>query len=152
MDYLRLGELRLTTVGNVTSFEETTGYNYAAHSIATGAQVLQSMGRTLSAITLGISLRAALGDNVPEMLALIDRLCRSGTPQRFVFANGVYKGDYVITERGVTITATDARGEITAADFSLSLLEYADRVVIAERNCEQRPQSETQSTRKTRTK
>lgn len=82
------------------------------------------------------------------MLRQIDQLRRSGTPQRFVFADGVYKGDYVITERGVTVTRTDVKGTILEADFSLTLLEYADRVVINNRNTESRPAGE-QSNRKT---
>lgn len=148
MEYLRLGDLRLTTVDILNGFDDIVGYNYTQHDIATGKPILQAMGETLSEITLSISLRTALGHNIPEMLRQIDQLRRSGTPQRFVFADGVYKGDYVITERGVTVTRTDVKGTILEADFSLTLLEYADRVVINNRNTESRPAGE-QSNRKT---
>lgn len=151
MEYLRLGDLKLTSVDSLTGFEDTSGYNYAQHDIATGKPILQAMGETLSEISLGISLRTALGHDIPEMLRQIDQIRRNGTPQKFVFADGVYKGDYVITERGVTVTRTDARGTIQEADFTLSLLEYADRVVINNRNAESRPATE-KSNRKTTNK
>ena len=64
---------------------------------------------------------------------------------------GEYKGDYVVAERGVTVARTDARGTIQEADFTLSLLEYADRVVINNRNAESRPATE-KSNRKTTNK
>ena len=151
MEYLRLADLRLTSPDSLTGFEETVGYNYARHEIATGKPVLQAKGETLSEITLNISLRARLGHDIPEILRQLDLLCRSGSPQRFVFADGVYKGDYVVAERGVTVTRTDAKGTIKEADFTLSLLEYADRVVINNRNAESRPVGE-QSNRKTEQK
>lgn len=150
MEYLRLGDLRLTTVDSLTGFEDTAGYNYAPHDIATGKPVLQPMGETLSEITLNISLRAALGHNIPEMLRQIDLIRRSGAPQRFVFADGVYKGDYVITERSVTVTRTNAKGTIMEADFTVTLLEYADRVVINNRNAESRPATEKSNRKTTR--
>lgn len=150
MEYLRLGDLKLTSVDSLTGFEDTAGYNYAQHDIATGKPVIQAMGETLSEITLNISLRAALGHNIAETLRQIDQIRRSGTPQRFVFADGVYKGDYVITERGVTVTRTNAKGTIMEADFTLTLLEYADRVVINNRNAESRPAGEKSNRKTTR--
>lgn len=148
MEYLRLGELRLTSVDSLTGFEETAGYNFAQHDIATGKPILQAMGETLSEITLNISLRAALGHDIPQTLRQIDQMRQSGAPQNFVFADGVYKGQYVIAERGVTVTRTNAKGTIMEANFTLTLLEYADRVVINNRNTETRPRNE-KSNRKT---
>lgn len=150
MEYLRLGDLRLTTVDSLTGFEDIAGYNYAQHDIATGKPVIQAMGETLSEITLNISLRTALGHNIPETLRQIDQIRRSGTPQIFVFADGVYKGDYVISERGVTVTRTNAKATIMEADFILTLLEYADRVVINNRNAESRPVGEKNNRKTTR--
>ena len=86
MEYLRLGDLKLTSVDSLTGFEDTSGYNYAQHDIATGKPILQAMGETLSEISLGISLRTALGHDIPEMLRQIDQIRRNGTPynrQRF---------------------------------------------------------------------
>lgn len=142
MEYLRLGELKLTSGDGVTAFEEAVGYKYAQIDIATGKPVLQSIGETLSEITLNISLRAALGHDTAQILGQIDQLRRSGAPQKFVFADGVYKGDYVISQRNVSIIRTDARGTIMEADFTLTLIEYADRVVVNHRNAETKPAGE----------
>lgn len=136
MEYLRLGELKLTSGDGVTAFTEAVGYNYVRLDIATGKPVLQSIGETLSEITLNISLRAALGHDVDQMLGQIDQIRRSGSPQKFVFADGIYKGDYVITQRDVAIIRTDAQGTVMEADLALTLIEYADRVVINNRNAE----------------
>lgn len=142
MDYLRLGELRLSLLEGVTGFEETAGYNYATQERCSGKPGLQAIGETLSQITLYIGLRAFLGHNIAEILKTIDSLRASGTPQLLVFADGIYKGNYVITERTNTILRTSAAGTMLEADFTISLLEYAERAVVNSRNTESRPANE----------
>jgi phage protein U len=136
MQYLRLGELTMAAQDGVTSFEENAGYNYAVISISSGKPSLQAIGETLSEITIGVMLRSALGHDVAGMLAQIDAMRRSGTPQLLVFADGVYKGNYVIVDRPVTIARTDASGTITEADVTINLLEYSDRQVVDQRRTE----------------
>lgn len=142
MDYLKLGELRLSMTDGVTGFEETAGYNYATQEKCSGKPSLQAIGETLSQITLNISLRAVLGHDIAEILKTIDNLRRSGMPQLLVFADGIYKGNYVITERTNTILRTTSTGTAQEADFTLNLLEYAERTVVNSRNTETRPASE----------
>lgn len=142
MDYLRLGELRLTMLGGVVGFEESAGYKYATQEMCSGKPSMQAIGETLSQITLYIGLRSALGHNIPEMLNTIDTLRRSGTPQLLVFADGMYKGNYVITERSTTITRTSSTGSIKEADFTLTLMEYSERMVVNRRYTETRPTAE----------
>lgn len=142
MDYLKLGELRLSMMDGVTGFEETAGYNYATQEKCSGKPSLQAIGETLSQITLNISLRAVLGHDIAEILKTIDNLRRSGMPQLLVFADGIYKGNYVITERTNTILRTTSTGTAQEADFTLNLLEYAERTVVNSRNTENRPASE----------
>ncbi|MBS5643377.1 MAG: phage tail protein [Alistipes sp.] len=143
MDYLRLGELRLAMLDGVTGFEETAGYNYATQERCSGKPGLQGIGETLSQITLNIGLRAAMGHNIAQVLETIDGLRRTGTPQLLVFADGIYKGNYVITERTNTILRTSGVGSIREADLTLSLLEYTERSVVNMRNTETRPANET---------
>lgn len=147
MQYLKFGELELTALDGVNSFEETSGYNFAEQAIATGKPILQGMGETLSEITLNIVLRGQLGHNVTELISRVNVLRKNGKPQRLVFANGSYQGDYVITGITTSVVKTSATGEIVAADLSVSLMEYADRVVIAQKNIETRP-SAVKSNRK----
>lgn len=143
MDYLKLGELKLTSQQGVNAFDEKIGYTYAQHDIVSGKSILQAMGENLSEINLQISLYSYLGQNIESIMSQLDRMCLSGVPQKLVFANGVFRGDYVIKERGVTVVRTDRVGNITQAQFTLSLLEYADRVLINTKNCEQKPKTDT---------
>lgn len=147
MQYLKFGELELTALDGVNSFEETAGYNFAEQAIATGKPILQGMGETLSEVTLNIGLRKQLGHDVTELMSRINILRKNGKPQRLVFANGTYQGDYVIMGVTTSVMKTSATGEIIAVDLSVSLSEYADRVVIAQKNVETKPAG-TKSNRK----
>lgn len=137
--YLKFGELTLTTRDGVSGFEEQSGYNFATQSIATGKPILQGMGETLSEVTLNIILRLQLGHDIPAIVSQIDAIRRAGKPERLVFASGAYQGDYVITGISSTITSATATGEVMAIDLALHLMEFADRVVISQRNAEKKP-------------
>ncbi|MEG1649232.1 MAG: phage tail protein [Rikenellaceae bacterium] len=142
MEYLKLGELKLKMQEGVISFNEKIGYSYAKHEILEGKPVLQATGEELSEISLQVSLYAYLGDDIPAIMTQLDKMCFSGEPQKLIFANGVFKGDYCIISRDTTINRTDGIGNILSSTFSLSLLEYANRVLINTRNCERKSQSE----------
>lgn len=141
MDYLRLGGLRMGAMG-VAGFEETGGYNYATMDISSGKPTIQAIGETLSQITLNIAFSSRLGHDIPAVIKQLDDMRRSGTPQLLVFADGVYQGNYVLTERSTVILRTSASGTIQEAEMSLSLLEYSDRVLVNRRNTESRSSGE----------
>lgn len=141
MDYLRLGALRVGASA-VTGFEETAGYNYATMDISSGKPTIQAIGETLSQITLHFSMFRSMKHDIPETLKQLDDMRRSGTPQLLVFADGVYKGNYVITDRATVILRTSVNGTIQEAEFTLSLLEYSDREVVNRRNAEARSSGE----------
>lgn len=138
MDYLKLGKLKLSVSDGVSGFDEKISYNYATHNIASGKPVLQSIGAGLSEINVAITLYSHLGQDVSFIMSQIDTMCLSGEAQKLMFSNGVFKGDYVITGRTATVTRTDNEGNITSATFQLSLLEYADRVLLNTKNCERK--------------
>lgn len=138
MDYLRLGSLVFSSGQSLTGFNEQSGFSFAQHDIATGKPSLQAMGENLSQITLNIRVATHLGHNVSEIINKIDELLSSGEPQIFVFANGTYQGDYVLTEKSVSVLKTNGKGDIIAADINISLLEYSLRVVIEYNNTEKR--------------
>lgn len=150
MEYLRLGDLHLSITDPLTGFEDAQGFTYAQHDMASGKPILQAIGATLGQLSLSVALREALGHDIAELKRQIDTIIASGQPQKFVFANGVYVGEYVVTDRGFGVNRTRADGTITEADLTLSLLEYADRVVLTTRNTESRPRTEP-SNRKTKT-
>lgn len=142
MEYLKLGELKLTMQEGLTEFNEKIGFSYAKHEILEGKPVLQATGAELSEISLQISLYAYLGDDIPVIMSQLDKMCLSGEPQKLIFANGVFKGEYCITAREATVNRTDSIGNILSSTFNLSLLEYSNRVLINTRNCERKSQSE----------
>lgn len=139
MQYLKFGNMTLTALDGVSSFEERSGYSFAEQAIASGKPILQGMGETLSTVTLNIILRQSLGHDITNMLKLVSECRKAGKPERLVFANGTYQGDYLITEVVTTVLRTTSTGEILAADLVLNLKEFADRVVISQRNAETRP-------------
>ncbi|MEG0519371.1 MAG: phage tail protein [Bacteroidales bacterium] len=136
MDYLRLGDLKLTANDGVKGFEEQTQYNYAKISLTYGKPVLQAIGENLANITLQISLRSFLQHDINAMLEQLDKMQTAGEAYLLVFASGMFKGQYVIEQRRTSILRTDAAGTIKEADIELQLLEYADREVVASKNVE----------------
>lgn len=151
MEYLRLGNLYLTVNDGLTGFSDSQSYNFATQDMAYGKPILQAIGAALNQLSLSVSLRVALGHKIDEIKKQLDDMILSGEPQKFVFANGVYVGEYVIIERGVTINRTSTDGTIVEADFTLSLTEFADRVIIVNRSSETKPKTE-KSNRKTEVK
>ncbi len=147
MQFLRFGDLVLTANGGVCDFEENSGYNYAEQAIATGKPILQGMGETLAEVRLSVVLRKALGHDVTGCISQLQVLRANGNPERLILASGVYQGDFVITGIVTSVVATTANGDILSANLTLNLREYADRVVISQRNVEARP-SGTKSNRK----
>lgn len=137
--YLKFGNLTLTARDGVCGFEEQSGYNFATQSIATGKPILQGMGETLSEVTLNVILRQQLGHDIPAIVNQIHAIRQNGRPERLMFASGAYQGDYVITGISSTITSATATGDVMAIDLAITLMEFADRVVISRRNTEKKP-------------
>lgn len=147
MQFLKFGDLTLAARDGVNGFEESSGYSFAEQSIATGKHILQGMGETLAEVTLHIMLRKALEHDVPGIIGSLQAMRAAGNPMRLVLASGVYQGDFVITGLSTSIVATTATGEILSADLTINLKEYANRVVISQRNTEKRAAG-TKSNRK----
>lgn len=131
MEYLKFGDLRITHPSMVSNFSEQTGYQYATHDIATGRPVLQGIGASLSSIEMTLQLNVMLGHDVIGTISLVDKMRESGRPQLLVFADGMYRGDYVIASLQTNIITTASNGRITYAEITLSLQEYAYREVVS---------------------
>lgn len=142
MQYLRLGNLYLSAGDGPSGFEESQSFNYAAHDMATGKPILQAIGSSLKQISLAVSLRAARGHDVVGIIRALDVMLHSGEPQKFVFADGVYVGEYVIADKGVAITRTTSAGTIVETEVSITLQEWEDRVIITNRASEAKPKTE----------
>lgn len=135
----RLGDVVFTMSDLLTSFEETGGYDYVQHDLATGKPTLQPIGEALSQVDLSISLRAFLGHDVAGMIDTLYTMMRSGTSQKLVFASGIYQGEYVVKQIKDKIQRVDRTGAVASADLTLNLLEYADRQVVSYKKTEKKP-------------
>jgi phage protein U len=134
----RLGDVVFTMSDLLTAFDETSGYDYAQHDLATGKATLQAIGEQLSQVNLAISLRAIYGDDVPVMIDKLYTLMRSGKPAKLVFASGIYQGEYVLKQISSKILRVDTTGAVASADLTLNLLEYAERQVVSYKKAEKK--------------
>lgn len=135
----RLGDVVFTMSDLLTSFDETSGYDYVQHDLATGKPTLQPMGESLSQINLAISLRSFIGNDVPGMIDTLYKLMRSGKSAKLVFASGIYQGEYVVKQISSKILRVDRLGTVASADLALNLLEYVDRQVVSYKKTEKKP-------------
>lgn len=135
----RLGDVVFTMSDLITGFDETSGYDYAQHDLATGKPTLQAIGETLSQVTIAISLRSFINQDVPGTIETLDRIKRSGRSAKLVFASGIYQGEYVIKQVATKVLRVDRAGSVASADLTLNLLEYVDRKVVTYKKTEQKP-------------
>ncbi len=141
-EFARLGNVNFAVSDGISGFTNDTGYDYAIHELATGKPILQSMGESLSQVTIDIRLRNFLGHDVPGTIEALDNLRVSGEAQKLVFASGIYQGQYAITDITSKIVRTHRNGVVTEADLSISLLENADRKARTKKKTEKRPANE----------
>lgn len=139
----RLGDVVFTMSDLITGFDETSGYDYAQHDLATGKPTLQAVGEKLSEVTIAISLRNFINQDVPATIETLDNMKRSGRSAKLVFASGIYTGEYVIKQIATKVNRVDRSGSVASADLVLNLLEYVDRKVVTYKKTEQKQPGST---------
>lgn len=142
VEYARLGDITFVVSDGISAFDQSGGYDFAQHDHAAGKASLQAMGETLDEIKIDIQLRHFFGHDVSGMIERIDKVKKSGEPQKLVFASGMYTGEFVLKRVSSKVTRTDSRGAVTGADLTLELVEFADRKVTASRKSETKPSGE----------
>ena len=131
-DFLRLGEIVLTN-DQVTAFADKSGYNYASHELISGKPVLQPIGSALGTISISVELVAELGHDIEAIKRNIDAMLESGEPQKLVFANGVYQGEYVIEAISGSVQKTSPSGRLIILRQTMELKEWTRRELVTEK-------------------
>ena len=127
--YVQLGSLQYQLVGPVTGLESTSTADFAEHAVIEGKPRLQFIGMGLDVLTLTFAFHSMFGDPDLEIGSLYAAMA-AHQAMPLVWANGVVRGRYVITQCEETITRTDALGRIIAADVRLTLKEWVEDVAL----------------------
>jgi len=142
VEYARLGDITFVVSDGISAFDQTGGFEFAQHDHAAGKASLQAMGEVLDEITIDIQLRRFFGHDVSGMIEKIEKMKKSGEPQKLVFASGIYQGEFVVKRVSSKVIRTDSKGAVSSADLTVELLEFADRKVTASRKSETKPTGE----------
>lgn len=118
-------------MGGLQSFEGNRGFDFATYDIATGKPLSAAVGSRLNELSLRVSLRHYLGDNIPEIINTVDEMLASGDAFDLIFVNGLYKGKYQIQTLSDGIKKTLPNGTILEYEFQINLREYAERAVLS---------------------
>lgn len=130
-DYIQFGDLKLGVIGGLTAFDGERGYDYAKYDIVTGKPLSAPVGEKLRTVSLKISLRYYLGDDIKKTIETLDDMLASGNAFDLIFANGIYKGKYFIEKIRDSIKKTLPDGNVLEYDTSIDVEEYAARTVLS---------------------
>lgn len=109
----------------LSGFGKGAESRFAEHDLAGKKPLLSFVGPGLESISFNMKLSLTLGvDPVTEINRLRD-LRDNGIAQPFVLG-GEYIGDYVIKSLSESHRAMDGKGNLIAADISVSMKEYFD--------------------------
>jgi phage protein U len=136
--FAQLGDIEFEGVNGFSDLSKSVETLVAEHSLIDRKPKIQTMGSGLINVTIGIHLSVGFcnpGQRIEELEAIRSKYQIIS----YIEGNGKYVGDFIITGIGQTIQKTDADGNITEADITVSLLEVAsDRdeqeVLIAKKN------------------
>lgn len=118
------GTVEFTIRASPERFDATRAYNFAMHDVIGGFPRQQWTGDALETLDLVFGFHVAFTDPALQV-SLLRELANSHEPQALVFDNGVYRGEYVITEIRESTKYATADGTTIASEVSLSLREWA---------------------------
>lgn len=130
-DYIQFGDLKLGVIGGLRGFDGKRGYDYANYEIATGKPLLASVGEKLRTVSLQISLRHYLGDDIKAIIETLDDMLASGNAFDLIFVNGIYKGKYFLQNISDSIKKTLPDGTVLEYETTIDISEYAERNVLS---------------------
>ncbi len=117
-------------MGGLESFHSDRGYDWAEYAIATGAKLHKPMGKQNNQISLSISLKRYLGDNILEIIENLSNMMNTPQGYDLIFISGVYQGKYFIQSISDEIKSTLPNGEILEYQCRINLMQYIDRELI----------------------
>jgi phage protein U/ElaB/YqjD/DUF883 family membrane-anchored ribosome-binding protein len=122
--YAQLGNIPIQLI-MPTGMDSSQAYNYAEHPVIEGKPLLQYIGDGLE--TFNIQIRFHVSYCTPGLE--LKRLRAEAAKHQalpLLFANGTYKGRYVITGIDVTTEITADDGSLMSVDVKTTLKEWVD--------------------------
>lgn len=129
--FAKLGDVKFDILPYINDMDETISSNYAEHKTIKGKPVLQYLGEQLDEINISIKLHAAYSNPVAEKEKLKTAMLKHMSLP-FVYGNGDYRGDFVISEMRQAAIQNDNTGNIIALNIDLKLKEYASAQALSE--------------------
>jgi phage protein U len=127
--YYQLGTIRFEGLQGFNSIDYTEGVNYAEINLVNRKPSLQATNSKLSKFDLSIQFHAEYC--IPESeFEKLSKASREREVMPFILGNGIFLGEYVITELSKTLNRLDGSGNIISMVCKMSLLEFViqDRV------------------------
>lgn len=121
--YMTLGKLEVELLSSPTSFDTRSAANYAEHAYIGLKSGLQHTGFAPDDIAISLRLHSLFGDPAAQLQQLKDIKDKTQV-FALVFANGEYKGTFVLKTVDDTMTQTDGSGNLISVDVSTVLAEY----------------------------
>jgi phage protein U len=121
--YAQLGNIVFETLTGFSDYSEKRGTNMVQQSRIDDKARLQNTGEKLDEITLKVMVYSATTENPMELINLFQIARANGEILPFVWGNGIFAGNFVITDISKTVTKTDSTGNVQEAALDISLLE-----------------------------
>lgn len=121
--FCQLGNIIFTIPFGINTYQKTDATAYAQHDIIGGKPVLQPTANELEEISIAISLHAEFC-NVAQTIASLKANKDSFEVLPFLFGDGRYSGDYVITNIDESYDDAFEDGTPIRATVNLTLKEY----------------------------
>lgn len=120
-----LGKIAFNLITYFEGSSMTFAANYAEHAHILGKPQLQFTGQALDDLSWSLVFHAGFCNPEIELLKLRDAVAKHEVLP-LVFANGDYKGKFVVTSVEVTTRQTLADGTVISLEASVALREYAE--------------------------
>jgi phage protein U len=123
--YAQLGNIQFDGLKGFSSFEQSYGTRYAEIPLIDGKPRLQRVGDELDEVTFTMLLHASFCDPEFEFQQL-DLARRKGEVLPLINGEGLFYGDFVITEMRKGIVHTGTTGYIVHLEAQVTLREFHD--------------------------
>lgn len=120
-----LGKIAFNLITYFEGSRMTFAANYAEHAHILGKPQLQYTGQALDDLRWDLVFHAGFCNPELELLKLRDAVSKHEVLP-LVFANGDYKGKFVVTNAEVTTRQTLADGTVISLEANVTLREYAE--------------------------
>ncbi len=135
--YAQLGDIVFEPITGFTEFSRKRETEIAQHSRINRKARLQNTGEKLDEITIKIKFHFLFA-NPEESIAELQDARQNGAILPFVWGNGVFVGNFVITTIAESLLQNDDVGNIKEVELDVSLIEYVEEDPAAQKQIEAR--------------